>query len=395
MKRAPWYRIDNKAADPKVADIYILDVIAQDDWWGDGVVTAKQFVKDLQALPEDVESIRVHINSPGGDVFAAVAIANALRDQRVTKGRTVETSVEGLAASAASIVMMAGSVVRVADNALVMVHNPWTIALGNAGDMRKLADALDTIRDSIVATYRWHSKLEPKQLIRLMDDETWMDADDAIANGFATEKVEGLKAAASLRPSAVAKLQVPERFAARVAELTAAAGEDAQPEPPADPAPEPAPAEDPQPAPAPAPEPAPDPAPVGNVATADAIVGMCMAAGLKGDDVLAFVTSLMKGKPSLADAQQLVSAEKERRAAEARRQQDIRALATRFNAEALVPELIAGGMPFEPAKALVQKVKAMVDKVEIDGGLKPDADPSARAAINTREIYAQLNKLPH
>src|SRR5690606_18599525 len=124
--------------------------------------------------------------------------------------------IDGLAASAASIIAMAGQRVRMADNALLMIHNPWTVGIGNAAEMRKTAETLDTGRDTIIATYRWHATLDEKDIADLMDAETWMEADEAIGWGFATEKVEGLKAAASLRPQAIAKLEIPEKYRARV-----------------------------------------------------------------------------------------------------------------------------------------------------------------------------------
>jgi ATP-dependent Clp protease protease subunit len=225
--KAPWYRFRD-AADPKVAEIYVDDFIG--DWVDQFIneyldttspLTAKAFIADLAALPDTVKTIRVHINSPGGDVFAATTIANSLRDQRVTKGRKVETVIDGLAASAASIIAMAGSPVRMADNALLMIHDPWSVAMGNAAEMRKAADVLDQVRDTIVAAYRWHSTLEPKAIEKLMAAETWLDAEAAQEGGFVDEVVSGLKAAASINPKAVERLNIPERFRARVDALLA------------------------------------------------------------------------------------------------------------------------------------------------------------------------------
>ena len=218
-----WFRMEVKKKDPAIADIYILGFIGDwlDDLWGsDDVTTAKSFIAELEKLPDSVKLIRVHVNSPGGDVFGAVTIANVLRDQRMTKGRAVIASVEGLAASAASIVIQAGNSIQMADNALVMIHNPWTIALGEAGELRTAADGLDTIRNAIIATYQWHSKLGAKKIGELMDETTWMSADEAIANGFATDKVEGLKAAASLDPRGLARLSIPEKYRERVEAFT-------------------------------------------------------------------------------------------------------------------------------------------------------------------------------
>src|SRR5262245_49867465 len=120
--RNNWFRIQAAAAG-SVADVVVFGFIG--DWvadlyggTGDGVVTAKSFADELAALPESVKTVRVRINSPGGDVVAGIAIANALRAEQ-QKGRKVETIVEGLAASAASVIAMGGSTVRMADNALM------------------------------------------------------------------------------------------------------------------------------------------------------------------------------------------------------------------------------------------------------------------------------------
>jgi len=252
--------------DSSVAEFQIIDFIGgwADDMFGLGV-TARGFVNQLNELPDNVQVIKVRINSPGGDVFGAINIANALRAERA-KGRRIETVVDGIAASAASIILMAGEKITVSDNALVMIHNPFTMVAGNAEQMRRTADALDGLRDTLVATYQWHSKLDAKAIKKLMDAETWMDADEAIALGFATHKAEGLRAAASLTPAMVAGLNVPDAFKARLAALVGepqaavpAKKKPFPPEEPAAPAPAPAPGEEPE-APAPAPEPGEAPA---------------------------------------------------------------------------------------------------------------------------------------
>lgn len=351
-----------------------LDQIINDTWGTKSPVTAKQFIEDLAALPESVKAIRVHINSPGGDVFAALAIANALRDQRVTKGRTVETIADGLAASSASLVLMAGSPVRVSDNALVMIHQPWSVAVGSAAEMRKAADTLDQVTDgAIVPTYQWHSKKNAETIRGLMDAETWMDADEAIAAGFADEKVAGLKAAASINPRAAAKLSVPERFAARVAALLR--HEET-------PAPEPASAE-------PLPSKSIEPAPDESAARPEDVIGICRAAGLD----LEFAEGLLRSGAAAPVAQQLVSAEKERRSVEDERQRGIRDLCGRFKLLDLADGLVAGGMPLDAARDHIARVRALTDKVEIDAGLSPDAMTEGRPkkVIDISDVYARLN----
>lgn len=149
--------------------------------WFDDDVTAKAFAEDLAAL--DGCDLKLRINSPGGDVFAAQAIYNQLKDY---KGR-VTAQVDGLAASAATIITCAGDTVIMPENALFMIHNPLTIAVGNADEMRKTADNLDIVRDTIISVYlsRTKGKVTEDELKDMMDAETWLTADEAVSYGFA------------------------------------------------------------------------------------------------------------------------------------------------------------------------------------------------------------------
>jgi ATP-dependent protease ClpP protease subunit len=354
-----WYRMQAPVEDPTVAEIHIIDFIG--DWVDDYLdrmygerssVTARAFVEQLAQLPATVKSLRVHINSPGGDVFAALNIANALREQQMSKGRTVVTIVDGLAASAASIILMAGSVIQVADNALVMVHNPWSYAIGSATDMRKVADELDIVRNTIVATYQWHSSLTPEAIMALLDAETWMDADQAIANGFATEKVAGLKAAASLDGRVLAKLSVPDQFKARVASLAKKV----------DPAPAPA-------------------------AAAD-VMAICAEAGCSLDFTRALVVENLT-----ADAARARAAEdKTTRAAAAARATDITALCERAKVPELAATYIAGAMTVDAVCAQLTTITAKLDRVEIDAHLDPSTGSRSTPRIDHAAVYAERNR---
>lgn len=378
-----WFDV-RAAAGEKVAEINILDFIGTwgDDFWGDAL-TAKSFLEELGKLPEAVETIRVRVNSPGGDVFAASTIANALRDQRLAKKRTVEMRVEGLAASAASVVLMAGDTIEMADNALLMIHNPWSWAIGSAEDMRKSAEALDKVRDTIIATYRWQSSLSAEEIGALMDAETWMDADEAVERGFATHKVEGLKAAACLPPGALASLKVPERFEERVKALVKP---EAAAEPPTSPAGAPSdPAEvvdqrtmDEPPAPPPAQ--AADPAEV---------VRLCGAAGLD----LAFAQGLIAEGVSAGAVEARITAEKETRVRAEARAAEIRALCDKAGQGDLAGEYVAGGMTVELVRAQLTKITAKLDRVEIDAGLEPDHGARKKAVIDVVAVYAERNRL--
>jgi ATP-dependent protease ClpP protease subunit len=223
MPRREWFRIKAQADGGDVADLWIYDVIGE--WFGG--VSAKELLDQLRTLPVETKTIRVHVNSPGGDPFDATAIHNLFRAQSAELGRTVEVLIEGIAASAATVVTSAGDAVKIARNALMMVHKPWGMAIGNADDMLELAQALETIEDSMVASYQRHSSLSPDELKALMLAATWMDAEEALARGFATEIVDAAPVAASFAPTAARALgDVPEKFRERVRAFIRAQEED-------------------------------------------------------------------------------------------------------------------------------------------------------------------------
>jgi ATP-dependent Clp protease protease subunit len=172
------------------ADVYLYDVIG--DVWGEGV-TAKEFVKELHSLTS-VKTINLHINSPGGSVFDGASIHSAL----VLHDARVISNVEGLAASAASLVAMAGDEIYIAENAFFMVHNPWSIAIGDANELRKSAELLEQLTDSYAKNYtaRAGNKSSYEQFRTWMDDETWFDANAAVAAGLADKINAQLKTAA-------------------------------------------------------------------------------------------------------------------------------------------------------------------------------------------------------
>ncbi len=147
-----WYSITAKAG-TKSADVSIYDEIG---YWG---VTAKQFIGDIKAL--DVDVIRLAINSPGGSVFDAIAMYNALRQHTAS----VEVTVMGVAASAASLVAMSGDKIVMPENAFMMIHNPLNFAYGNADDLRDMAEILDKIGASLVATFQTQSRRPSRKTI--------------------------------------------------------------------------------------------------------------------------------------------------------------------------------------------------------------------------------------
>jgi ATP-dependent Clp protease protease subunit len=180
MKRA--YSIKAQA---RKATIYLYDVI---DWMGDN---AKAFASDLLAVGE-IDEIALHINSPGGDVFDGLAIYNTLLAHKARK----VVYIDGVAASIASVIALAGDEIHIAANATVMIHNPWGFAMGDAAEMRKQADLLDKVAESIIGTYATRTGQSSEQIATWMAAETWMGADEAVARGFATHKVEAHRMAA-------------------------------------------------------------------------------------------------------------------------------------------------------------------------------------------------------
>ena len=177
---------------PRVGELLLYGDISDFSWWGDEV-TPKQFHEDLQALG-DIDELHVFINSRGGDIFAGQAIHSMLKRHKAQ----VVVYVDGLAASAASVVAMAGNVIRMPRNAMMMIHNAWTIALGNAEEFRKVADTLDQIGKAIMAAYQEKTGMPEEEIAVLMNAETWMTAEEAVAMGFADEIEEAKQVAASL-----------------------------------------------------------------------------------------------------------------------------------------------------------------------------------------------------
>jgi ATP-dependent Clp protease protease subunit len=168
--------------------------------WFESEVTPQQIVDELKAA--NGEPIEVNINSNGGDVAGGLAIANALKGY---KGE-VTCNVLGLAASMASVIACAGKRLCMGQGAFLMIHNPWTVTMGNAEDLRKDAATLDKMRDSIVTFYQSKSTKTADELKELMDAETWISREMANDFGFEVEDYEGeLKAAASLSRRAFAK----------------------------------------------------------------------------------------------------------------------------------------------------------------------------------------------
>ena len=173
-----WNLVKND--EEKSAELILYGSIGSDEYWDD--ISDKVFKQDIENLG-DVENIILHINSPGGSVFSAVAIANTLKNHKAK----ITANIDGLAASAATIITSACDTVKMPKNALFMVHNPITFAYGNNQDMKKTLEMLDKVKDSIIETYLNKAKTDKETLSELMDNETWMNAEEAKEYGFIDE----------------------------------------------------------------------------------------------------------------------------------------------------------------------------------------------------------------
>jgi len=160
------------------AEVYLYDYI------GEGGVDAATFAARLKDA-DAVKHLAVRVNSPGGNVFDGQAIYNTL----LRHPAQVTVTVDGAALSAASVVAMAGDKIQVYEGSMVMIHDPWTFALGNAADLRKVAESLDKIKTGIVAAYARHARLTADELQAAMAEETWYTAQEAVDAGLAHEVV--------------------------------------------------------------------------------------------------------------------------------------------------------------------------------------------------------------
>nr|WP_319493468.1 head maturation protease, ClpP-related [uncultured Desulfobacter sp.] len=167
------------------ADIYIFDEI------GGSGISARQFISELKNI--DTVKINLHINSPGGNVFDGIAIQSALKQHSAN----VTVFIDGLAASIASIIALAGDEITIADNAYVMIHNPTSIVYGEAKDMAQEAELLEKVADGMAGDYSRKMDISVDAARELMDAETWYLGREAVDAGFADATFEGTRAAAS------------------------------------------------------------------------------------------------------------------------------------------------------------------------------------------------------
>lgn len=173
----PWFDIQNKSEE--AGEIHIYGSVTDQKWMNEDMTPA-EFRDKINAF-KAIKKVDLYVNSAGGGVFAGLTIYNMIK--RFT-GEVI-AHVDGVAGSIASVIVMAASKIHMPKNAMMMIHNPMAVAGGDAEEMRKVADALDKVKETIVATYKEHTGIEDKRIKKMMDAETWMTGEEAVALGFA------------------------------------------------------------------------------------------------------------------------------------------------------------------------------------------------------------------
>lgn len=172
-----WYEIKNKN---DKAEIWLYEIIGKDFWTDEGM-TAKDFQKELSEIK--AEKIDLHINSPGGSVFDGNTIYNLLKSHKAK----ITTYIDGIAASIASVIALAGDKIYMAQNGLFMLHQPFAFTMGNEDDHEKTLEILRKVGGSIATTYMKKTDKEESEILDMMKVETWLNADEALEAGFVDE----------------------------------------------------------------------------------------------------------------------------------------------------------------------------------------------------------------
>jgi len=179
---------DFKNQGERTATLKIYGEISKYAWWDNNIVTASDFVNELESL-EDIDTLNLCINSLGGSVTEATAIYNALKRYSAENSVNIVTHIDGVAASAASFIAMAGNEICMGVGANLMIHNVNGGASGESKDLRKTADLMDRLKDNIIDIYRTQSNLSKEEISNLMDNSTWMSPEEALEHGF-IDKIE-------------------------------------------------------------------------------------------------------------------------------------------------------------------------------------------------------------
>lgn len=182
-KRGFWAKANGKSA-----DVWLYDTIGS-DWMGG--ISAKDFADTVNGLGK-VDVLNVYINSPGGSVFDGQAMYATLQRHSAR----INMHVDGVAASIASLILMAGNEINISAGGQVMIHQPWTVVAGNSSALRDTADVLDKIDSQLLDIYASRTGRTKDEIASWMASETWMTADEAVSNGFADRKTEAMRVAA-------------------------------------------------------------------------------------------------------------------------------------------------------------------------------------------------------
>lgn len=332
----PCFAFNNSASADTPAVLSIYDEIG---FWG---VQAKDFVNELRAVKSKV--LNVEINSPGGDVFAGLAIYNALK----SSGKEIVVTVMGVAASAASLIAMAGDRIVMPKNTFMMIHNPWSFAMGNADELRETADTLDKIGGSLLATYASKTGMEESKLAEMLAKDTWLSADEALEMGFATEVVDDVKANAKFD---MARADLPEAVRAVFAMAAAPKVE-----------PEPAPVVEPQ------------------ATFGDQVLSLSKAAGMED---YASIWALRHTEVGQVEAS--ITAARE-----------IKSLCATVNMADRAPAFIRGGKSLDDVRAALIEARAKTDEdTHVDttpkGSTQPTTLASAKSALTPSQIWQKRN----
>ncbi|MGE8501681.1 MAG: head maturation protease, ClpP-related [Pseudomonas sp.] len=349
-----WYSIQAAGEEGgKPIEVYIYGEIG---FWG---VTSADFIRDLKAADDGVSDVHVHFDTVGGDLFDGVAIHNTLR----ALGERCTGVIDGACFSAGSVAVCGAHKVRMADNAMFMIHNPWTFMAGDSEELRKMADMMDKASEGIVASYQHRAlNIDDAELRRMINDTTWLTASEAKTHGFVDE-VFG-EVAPLVNNAALGKIlnryrNVPEAALRLVGEV------------------EPAPTPDPD----PTPDPEPDPVPTTPEAAelAAKLATDCAAAGLSN-----CVGYLIKASAlASSEAVQL----------HFNRAKDVRAACLVAKLPDEAQALIEAGLTGDQAKAkLFEKLANKSGQVEISN-LPPVDDDAPQAGAHqpptANEVYAR------
>lgn len=225
-----WYTIKALAAtgqpvaEGDQAERYEIDIFDEIGVWG---ITARDFIEDWRAIP-DTAQILLSVNSPGGQVFDALAMYNVMS----RASARITARVEGIAASAASLIIMAAHRIEIPTNAYVMIHNPINFAFGDYNDLREVADVLENMHRTFASVYAARTGRPVDEIGAIMDAETWYNGTEAVAAGFADVEIDAMAMAASLAEDTAARFaHVPEALTAQAPAPASAPHEDPTPQP--------------------------------------------------------------------------------------------------------------------------------------------------------------------